>query len=50
MNEREELLRKLACFGCTYREDCLDDFEKGASQCEAMYSEALAFVQDNLDK
>ena len=50
MNDREELLKKLACFGCKYADDCVDDFEIGAPQCETMYSEALVFVQDNLDR
>lgn len=50
VDDRDELLKKLACFGCKYADDCLNDFEKGAQQCESMYSEALDFVQDNLDR
>lgn len=49
MVDREKLLKNLACFGCKYANDCIDDFEKGVPQCNAMYSEALAFVQDNID-
>jgi hypothetical protein len=49
MDEREELIKKLACFGCEYCDDCLDDYDEEAPQCNAMYDKAESFVQDNID-
>ena len=43
--EKEDLLQKLACFGCEYKEDCVEEFEHGHSQCDEKYNEAYTFAR-----
>ena len=43
--EKEDLLQKLACFGCEYKEDCVEEFEHGHSQCDEKYNDAYTFAR-----
>lgn len=51
MNE-EELLQALACYGCEFKDDCVEeceDFEHGHAWCDEMYKRAKGFKEDILD-
>lgn len=39
-----ELLKVLACFVCTYKDDCEDQWETGHSHCDEMMEEAKRFA------
>ncbi|WP_185967712.1 hypothetical protein [Clostridium sp. HBUAS56010] len=42
----DEFLKALACFGCEYKEECLDDWESGHEQCDSMLDNAKEFAKD----
>ena len=41
----EDFLKELACFACSYAEDCDEEWAPGHSHCEEMMDNAKAFAE-----
>lgn len=41
----EDFLKELACFACSYAEDCDEEWTPGHSHCEEMMDNAKAFTE-----
>lgn len=46
MENKDEFLKNLACFGCEYRDECYDDWSE-TEQCLDKMQDAITFCDDN---